>query len=40
MSNDFEFMTSVVESFFAKKTIKDTLAHISEFDITGWEKWI
>ena len=40
MTTDFAFMTRVSEGFFAKKIIKDTLSMISEFDISGWEKWI
>lgn len=40
MRNDFDFLTGVAQEFFAKKSIKDTLAIISEFDISGWEKWI
>ncbi len=40
MTTDFEFMQRVSEGFVAKKAIKETLSMISEFDITGWEKWI
>ena len=40
MSADFEFMTSITRDFFAKKMIKETLGTISDFDISGWEKWI
>lgn len=40
MKKDFEFLTGLVQDFFAKKSIKDTLSTISEFEISGWEKWI
>lgn len=40
MKKDFAFLTDIAQGFFAKKTIKDTLGTISEFDISGWEKWI
>lgn len=33
-------MTEIAQKFFAKKSIKDTLVAISEFEISGWEKWI
>jgi hypothetical protein len=40
MKKDFDFLTDIAQEFFAKKVIKDTLAAISEFEISGWEKWI
>lgn len=40
MTTDFAFVTRITEGFFAKKAIKDTLGTISEFEISGWEKWI
>jgi hypothetical protein len=40
MKQDFKFMTELVSEFFSKKTIRDTLASISDFEISGWEKWL
>jgi len=40
MKNDFAFLSDITQGFFRKKAIKDTLSTISEFDISGWEKWI
>jgi len=40
MTTDFAFITRLTQSFVATKTVKSTLGTISEFDISGWEKWI
>ncbi len=39
MSRDFEFVNELVDAFFKKKKVRDTLKVIGNCDITGWENW-
>ena len=40
MTTDFAFVSRLAEGFFSRKSIRDTLNTVSEFEITGWEKWL
>lgn len=40
MKQDFEFLSQLVSSFFARKSVRETLSVISELEISGWEKWL
>ncbi|HEX7636230.1 MAG TPA: hypothetical protein VF427_13250 [Noviherbaspirillum sp.] len=40
MKHDFEFLTDLVSDFFSRRSVRDTLSTISDFEISGWEKWI
>ncbi|MCK9622301.1 MAG: hypothetical protein M0R47_17400 [Methylobacter sp.] len=40
MKRDFQFLTDLTSDFFARKSVRDTLCIISDFEISGWEKWI
>lgn len=40
MKRDFEFLTDLVTDFFSRKSVRDTLSAISDFEISGWEKWV
>ncbi|MCA1977996.1 MAG: hypothetical protein LDL19_02040 [Thiobacillus sp.] len=40
MKKDFEFLSGLVNEFFARKAIKDSLSVISKSGMTGWEKWL
>lgn len=40
MKPDYEFLTGLVYDFFCQKTVRKTLSIISDFGISGWEKWV
>lgn len=40
IKKDFEFIKGIAADFFKKKSIRDTLAMIDEYEISGWEKWL
>lgn len=40
MKKDFEFMKELISEFVSKKAVRDTLSAISDFEISGWEKWL
>lgn len=39
MNTDFEYLSSLVESFFSQRRIGRSLAIIEDHEITGWEVW-
>lgn len=40
VAKDFEFVKGIAADFFKKKSIKDSLIIIEEYQISGWEKWL
>ena len=39
-TDDFRFLTQVLDSFFAKRNVRSKLATIREQQVKGWEKWL
>lgn len=39
MSQDFDYIAQLVNSFFSQQKVGKSLQLIEEFDITGWEVW-
>lgn len=40
MPTDFDFVSQLADGFFSRKSLKDTLNAVSEFEISGWENWL
>lgn len=40
MKRDFEFLTDLVSDFFSRKSVRETLSAIADFEVSGWEKWV
>lgn len=40
MKQDFEFIKRITSDFFSQESVKDTLRHIKEWEIYGWENWV